>query len=713
MYTSEEAAALEERNYHNLREIIRINYTIGFNSRTPTRWDFALRLWSMVLIIGGLISFYGHWQLFIRYVATDMPRVTESVTTVLQASTSILKIIYFLRAPREFYSLLQRACRHQLLLDCELFELIDDLPMAAKMRQQVNEIMDGFWLNTRRQLLVFLYSICLTTINNLFMSLGMNFYRYFIAHNESFDMVLPLPTLYPSCMDKGFAFPCFHVPMFLESCGLYLCGLGGIGFDVIFIALCLHCVALMKTLCHMIECATDGELPQERRVQYLRCCIYQYQRVASYLNECYKQIILGQFLLSLLVWGLVLFTMSIGISTSATTTLRMMMYLAAAGYQIVIYCYNGQRFTSASEEIPAAFYACAWQAENREFRRLIYMMIMRTNRGFKLQVSWFSTMTLPTFAWSTSMLTALRLTTYLIAATFQVVIYCYNGQYFASASEEIPAAFYACAWQEENREFRRLIYMMIMRTNRGFKLQVSWFTTMELPTFLWFTALPALYPGCMDKGMTFPYYHIPMLLETFALYICGMGAFGFDVIFIVLCLHCVGLMQSLCHMIECATASELPRELRVQYLRCCIYQYQRVAAFALELNACFRQIILIQFLLSLLVWGLVLFQMSVGIASSFLTTLRMFMYLAAGGYQIVIYCYNGQLFASAAEQIPKAFYECNWHEESQEFRQLVRMMIMRSNRSFKLDVSWFSTMTLPTLMSVRILDMIYVCTPVV
>lgn len=27
----------------------------------------------------------------------------------------------------------------------------------------------------------------------------------------------------------------------------------------------------------------------------------------------------------------------------------------------------------------------------------------------------------------------------------------------------------------------------------------------------------------MDKGMTFPYYHIPLLLETANLYVCGMG----------------------------------------------------------------------------------------------------------------------------------------------------------------------------------------------
>lgn len=102
----------------------------------------------------------------------------------------------------------------------------------------------------------------------------------------------------------------------------------------------------------------------------------------------------------------------------------------------------------------------------------------------------------------------------------------------------------------------------------------------------------------MDKGMTFPYYHIPLFLESANLYLCGMGnvcvlftrkpfnlftsifsgTVGFDVFFIVLCLHCVGLMESLCHMIDCSTSELIPRKRRVEYLRCCIYQYQRVRA---------------------------------------------------------------------------------------------------------------------------------------
>ncbi|KAH8398806.1 hypothetical protein KR222_007497 [Zaprionus bogoriensis] len=399
MYTPGEAAALEQRNYQRIREMIRVTYSVGYNMRKPRRCDLILRLWSIFLIACSFASFYGHWQLFIRYLS-DIPRITETISTVFQCLMAIVKLLYFLIAPRKFYVLLRRVCRHELLLQCEVFQLVADLPVAKPLGQQVERIMNSCWISTRRQLLFYLFT-CIAILSNYFItSLVINSYRYFTQPHGNYEIMLPLPSLYPCCMDKGMTFPFYHIPLLLETANLYLCGMGTLGFDVLFIVLCLHGVGLMQSLCHMIECATSELIPRERRVEFLRCCIYQYQRVAAFaleVNNSFRHMIIIQFMLSLLCWGLVLFQMSIGIqATSITTSLRMLMYLAAGGYQIVIYCYNGQRFATASERIPMAFYDCVWYAESREFRQLIRMMIMRTNLGFSLDVSWFTKMSLPT-----------------------------------------------------------------------------------------------------------------------------------------------------------------------------------------------------------------------------------------------------------------------------------------------------------------------------
>ncbi|XP_016965124.1 odorant receptor 63a [Drosophila biarmipes] len=399
MYSPEEEVELRRRNYRSIREMIRLSYTVGFNLMDPSRCGQVLRIWTIILSLSSLASLYGHWQMFLRYIQ-DIPRIIETVSTALQFLTSIAKMWYYLFAHRQIYDLLRRARCHELLQKCELFGRMSDLPVIKPLRQQVESIMDRQWASTRRQLLIYLYCCICITSNYFINSFASNLYRYFTRPKGTYDIVLPLPSLYPAWKDKGLTFPYYHIQMYLETCSLYICGMCAISFDGVFIVLCLHGVGLMKSLNRMVELSTSELVPPERRVEYLRCCIYQYQRVAAFaaeINDCYRHITFSQFMLSLFGWGMALFQMSVGFgNNSSITMIRMTMYLVASGYQIVVYCYNGQRFTTASEQIGEAFYEVRWYGESREFRHLIRMMLMRTNRGFRLDVSWFMQMSLPT-----------------------------------------------------------------------------------------------------------------------------------------------------------------------------------------------------------------------------------------------------------------------------------------------------------------------------
>ncbi|EDV39861.1 uncharacterized protein Dana_GF24255 [Drosophila ananassae] len=399
MYTREEAEALKKRNYHRIREMIRLSYTVGFNLMDPSRCGQILRIWTIVLSLSSLASLYGHWHMFRRYIH-DIPRIVETVSTAFVFLTSIAKMWYFLYAHQQIYDLLRRARTHEILQKCELFERMSDLPVAKLLRQKVEANMDRCWSSTRRQLLIYLYSCICVTSNYFISSFVTNLYRYFTLPQGSYDIMLPLPSLYPGWERKGLSFPYYHIQMYLETCSLYICGMCAVSFDGVFIVLCLHSLGLIKSLNQMVQYSTSELVPPERRLEYLRCCIIQYQRVASFaeeINDCYRHITFSQFMLSLFGWGLALFQMSIGVgSNSSITMIRMTMFLVSAGYQIAVYCYNGQRFTSASEQIGQAFYECEWWTESREFRQLIRMMLMRTNRGFRLDVSWFMQMSLPT-----------------------------------------------------------------------------------------------------------------------------------------------------------------------------------------------------------------------------------------------------------------------------------------------------------------------------
>ncbi|KAH8235178.1 hypothetical protein KR032_009628 [Drosophila birchii] len=422
MYSTEEARTLERRNYHSIREMIRLSYTVGYNlmDAQPSR----LRIWTVVLSLSSLASLYGHWHMLLKYIR-EIPRIVETAGTALQFVSSIFKMWYYLFTHRQIYELLRKARRHELLQDCEIFTEMSDLPVVKTLRQEVEITMERYWGNTRRILLIYLYSCATLTSTYFLKSFLISLYQYFFLPSGTFEIVLPFESLYPAWKDKGMTFPYFHIQMYLETCSLYICGMAAVSFDGVFIVLCLHSVGLMRSLNQMIGYSTSELVPRERRVQYLRCCIYQYQRIYSFaaeINAYFRQITFSQFMLSLFVWGLALFQMSVGLvsflleegllksnfspefypfpfsplQNSSFTIILMSMYLLAAGYQIVVYCYNGQRFATASAQIGRAFYECEWYGESREFRQLIGMMLMRTNRDFRLDVSWFMQMSLPT-----------------------------------------------------------------------------------------------------------------------------------------------------------------------------------------------------------------------------------------------------------------------------------------------------------------------------
>ncbi|KAI8120080.1 Odorant receptor 63a [Lucilia cuprina] len=334
-----EIKTLRKRNYTKIKELIRISFSLGVNLRCPSLFKDSLKI----------------------------------ICTALQTCVSIIKMIYFLFVQRNLYVLLDKAQSHEIIRQSEIFR--NDSPVSRRLMKIIRDIMENNWKNIRAQLLFYICSCAVIISNYFFSALFLNMYHQ-IKGTPNYEHVLPYPSVYPVWESKG-----------------------AVSFDGVFIVLCVHGVGLIEVLNVMIEQSTSSDVPKERRVEYLRNCINLYQNTYEYLlniSKMYKHIILSQFLLSLVIWGIVLFQMNIGLESNKITLVRMVLYLSAAGYEIIIYCYNSQRLTNEYEKIPMAFYNCDWYNESKEFKQLIRMMILRTNRIFNIKISWFTTMSLPT-----------------------------------------------------------------------------------------------------------------------------------------------------------------------------------------------------------------------------------------------------------------------------------------------------------------------------
>ncbi|XP_053955927.1 odorant receptor 63a isoform X2 [Anastrepha ludens] len=347
---------VRERNYNSIKVLFGVSFALGVNLTAPSKFKDSLKIINVILVVSSTLSLYAHWCYLVRHF-DSIPLIAETVCTALQTLISTFKMVYYLFTQRTFYRLVDQALTHELIRKIEIFQY--DFPINNQLQQEIDDIMKGVWRNTRWQLL-FYFSTCVAILCNYFFgALFVNLYHQ------------------------------------LKQTPNYV----AVSFDGVFLVLCQHAVGLLKVFNLLVLRATSPLIPAHRRIEYLRYTIFTYQRIAKYVDQIqaiFRHISLSQFVLSLIVFGFVLFEMSFGLESSVTIFIRMIMYIMAAGTQIVLYCYNGQQLTIASEEIPISFYSCNWYEETEKFKQLVRMMIMRTNRHFFLEVSWFTFMNLAT-----------------------------------------------------------------------------------------------------------------------------------------------------------------------------------------------------------------------------------------------------------------------------------------------------------------------------
>nr|XP_049694321.1 odorant receptor Or1 [Helicoverpa armigera] len=85
---------------------------------------------------------------------------------------------------------------------------------------------------------------------------------------------------------------------------------------------------------------------------------------------------------------------------------------------------------------------------------------------------------------SDNMVRLLSMGTYLLNMTFQVFIYCYQGNQLSEESSEIAGAAYECPWYKCSLRVRRGLLIVMVRTRRALRLTAGGFTTLSLASFM-------------------------------------------------------------------------------------------------------------------------------------------------------------------------------------------------------------------------------------
>ncbi|XP_050336153.1 odorant receptor 63a-like [Bactrocera neohumeralis] len=394
MYNAKEFADVKNSNSFKIRELTKVSYIIGINYGTETSLKRFLRVLNLFLIIICGISLYPRW-LMLERADGNVPLIAETITTMLQTTTTMVKMTFYLFMQGQCRALLKKAEDYELLQGIKIFET--DMDIKAELKAEINAIMATIWKETRRQLLSCLIT-CSCILSNYFLYAFFTNLYHQIKRTPNYVHILPF-TGYPMFLEKGMASPYYAVEMFIGGGALLTSGMCSVSFHCIFMILSKHACGLVRVLCAMLLQSTSPEVPAHRREEYLRYCVIQHQQTLRFINdinELFRHITLSHFLHSLAIYGLVLFEMNFGLETNKTTFVRMVMYIGAALTVDSMYYVNGQLLATELEKIPFVCYSCDWFNESKDFKKTLIMIIMRSNNDFQFQISWFGVMSLTT-----------------------------------------------------------------------------------------------------------------------------------------------------------------------------------------------------------------------------------------------------------------------------------------------------------------------------
>ncbi|XP_016986888.1 odorant receptor 10a [Drosophila rhopaloa] len=323
----------------------------------------------------------------------DQQQVTLALETLCPAGTSavtLLKMFLMLHFRRDLSSMLNR-----------LRSLLFDLKSERSDRRQIRvghsvkaarinfwPLSTGFFTCTTYNLKPLLIALVLFLQDRL----------------DGFVWFTPFNMTMPSVLMRSPFFPLTYI--FIAYTGYVTIFMFG-GCDGFYFEFCVHLSSLFEVLQAEIRSIFRPykdhlELSPEEHYnleQRMRDAIVRHNAIidlARFFRDRYTIITLAHFVSAAMVIG---FSM-VNLLTAGGNTLGALLYVAytvAALSQLLVYCYGGTLVAESSVELCRVIGSCPWQLFKPPQRRLVQLMILRSQRPVSMAVPFFSP-SLATFA---------------------------------------------------------------------------------------------------------------------------------------------------------------------------------------------------------------------------------------------------------------------------------------------------------------------------
>lgn len=377
-----------QKSQNHLRYFKKLPLALGLNFGQPSKYDYHLKILSISIAVISWGCVYGNFQFIAYYFGKDPLTAMEAFMTGLQVCLAVIKFMYVISIQEKFAEIIQVAEKNKVFSSFNF--------PNHKLKEKCEDILNSTLKSSKFQLCfigvgyfgIIGYYFCDAIIRNLI--------KHYLLRKENYIRLFPLPAYFP-----GFdmeSFPFHELEFIVVGVGDYCAGFAQMSFDGNFIVLIQHSVGLFRVLQQVI--VEIDNVPEGQKDVYLKNCIEFNRKCLSFyygVNDIYRKTGILQLVSSLGVIGVSIFTASEGLKDDFQRLVRSVIYFFAAVCQVGLYCLNGQLLTNESEELNFSWYSVDWYNRSKEFRKLIYMSMIRSSKQAYVEATGFTSMSRTTF----------------------------------------------------------------------------------------------------------------------------------------------------------------------------------------------------------------------------------------------------------------------------------------------------------------------------
>ncbi|XP_017841527.2 odorant receptor 67b [Drosophila busckii] len=252
-------------------------------------------------------------------------------------------------------------------------------------------------------------------------------------------------------------------------------------------------------------------------------------------------------------------------------------------------------------------------------------------------------------------------------------------------------------WQEIDRQvmfFYKIVCMPVLYYTLRPYFQYLYDCYIVRDTCEMTLTYPAIVPYIQLGNYQLPSYSVRFFLLQSGPFWCFFAVFGFNSLFVVLTRHVACLIKILRYLVKHSTDNDTVRSSsRVLYLRCCVRLFSRISRHHAQIENLFKYIILVQCTISSILICMLLYKISTVLEVSMVWMGMIMVYLLTITLEISLYNVNAQKVETQSELLFEEWYNCAWYNETEEFKFMIKLMLLFSKRTFILSVGGFTNLS--------------------